>query len=922
MVRKSTRLNDEYYLYTGDSRNPARAASNNGEIVDYTYDSFGNVLTENSYTFVRNTGGTFYPYEVSISDANALITRTGVTKTTYAYNAYGQVTEIKTTAIDSSGNYLSGAKSMVQSFQHTTTAGSRIFGSLYCEESYEGISTYYYYDATDGKLLATVNYNSMYGTAYTYDGMGNLIGATPALYINNTSYYPYDNVESVSYTYDSFNRLSTISTDSTTYTFTYDAFGNTTSVDAGSHELASYEYNENNGKLKKLTYSNGLVVEYVYNTLENLSEVWYTKAGTRTLAYEYEYTASGELHSLKDNLTGRTEVYLYDANGRLVGHRANDNDDLEYTNSTNYDYNDKGQLSTEYQYFRYLAKSNYSRNVLGYSYTYNSRGSLTRYDISNSASGTVNYVYDALERLSSKSFVSGSFNNTTSYTYYDNSSTTSPTRLKNYTSTVNGTTLDYRFYYDGFGNIERVVYSTGERIYYTYDKLGQLTREDNGLLGKTYVYTYDLAGNITKKETFALTSSSTTPTNPTATVNYTYGDSTWGDRLTAYNGTAITYDSVGNPVTYYNGSSYSFTWNGKRLTEATKGGVTYSFTYNDEGIRTSKSSNGNTTTTYYYSAGLLIGESDNTQTILYIYDAEGSPLGMRYRTHTQSSGSWTTYWFEKNLQGDIVAVYNSAGTKILSYKYDAWGNFTSTTHATDSIGGAAKNPFRYRGYYYDSDLGFYVTGTRYYDPAIGRFINADSQLNTSLGILGINQYSYCLNNPVNMVDFTGNKPGDLFDTMDEAAKDFAEYINGTSIAENREYASYIYTVSIEETTYYTKSFSVFGINVSITFISKVKVQTYYSYSEPLKGGKDNVIFPMIAYAFVPDKVAVLHTHGSYLPDYDNDKFSKADKWVSRFYNVPIYVATPLGTLRRYDPRTQTDILIDKNCPHDSNHPER
>ena len=130
---------------------------------------------------------------------------------------------------------------------------------------------------------------------------------------------------------------------------------------------------------------------------------------------------------------------------------------------------------------------------------------------------------------------------------------------------------------------------------------------------------------------------------------------------------------------------------------------------------------------------------------------------MRYRKHTDAEGAWTSFWFEKNLQGDIVAVYNSAGTKILSYKYDAWGNFTGTTHATDSIGGAAKNPFRYRGYYYDSDLGFYVTGTRYYDPAIGRFINADSYVSTGQGLLGYNMYAYCKNNPVNYVDYSGEK---------------------------------------------------------------------------------------------------------------------------------------------------------------------
>ncbi|MFR1518740.1 MAG: RHS repeat-associated core domain-containing protein [Clostridia bacterium] len=104
---------------------------------------------------------------------------------------------------------------------------------------------------------------------------------------------------------------------------------------------------------------------------------------------------------------------------------------------------------------------------------------------------------------------------------------------------------------------------------------------------------------------------------------------------------------------------------------------------------------------------------------------------------------------------------------------------------------AAINPIRYRGYYYDSETGYYYLTSRYYNPEFGRFINADSQLNTSLGILGYNMFVYCLNNPVNKIDYSGNKPGDLFDTMDEEAKDFANYINATSISNNREYASYI-----------------------------------------------------------------------------------------------------------------------------------
>ena len=129
---------------------------------------------------------------------------------------------------------------------------------------------------------------------------------------------------------------------------------------------------------------------------------------------------------------------------------------------------------------------------------------------------------------------------------------------------------------------------------------------------------------------------------------------------------------------------------------------------------------------------------------------------MRIRTHGQASGTWSTYWFEKNLQGDIVAIYSPIGIKLASFSYDAWGNFTQIIHNSNAEYIVQKTPFRYRGYYYDSDLGFYVTGTRCYDPTIGRFINADGYVSTGQGLLGNNMYAYCNNSPIMHVDHTGN----------------------------------------------------------------------------------------------------------------------------------------------------------------------
>ncbi|MGM9636901.1 MAG: RHS repeat-associated core domain-containing protein [Eubacteriales bacterium] len=101
------------------------------------------------------------------------------------------------------------------------------------------------------------------------------------------------------------------------------------------------------------------------------------------------------------------------------------------------------------------------------------------------------------------------------------------------------------------------------------------------------------------------------------------------------------------------------------------------------------------------------------------------------------------------------AVYNESGVKVYSYSYDAWGNVLITRNsATGTNGYAVYNPFLYRGYYYDTELGLYYLNSRYYDPNTGRFINADGQLNG--GLLGYNLFAYCENNPVNYYDPTGN----------------------------------------------------------------------------------------------------------------------------------------------------------------------
>ena len=103
-------------------------------------------------------------------------------------------------------------------------------------------------------------------------------------------------------------------------------------------------------------------------------------------------------------------------------------------------------------------------------------------------------------------------------------------------------------------------------------------------------------------------------------------------------------------MSYYNGLSYTFTWQGRELIGAVKGSKNMSFVYNDEGLRVSKTVNG-VTTHYIYDGDLLLSEYTDTQAIVYIYDATGSPIGFKYRTSSYSDDTWDVYWYEKNLQG-------------------------------------------------------------------------------------------------------------------------------------------------------------------------------------------------------------------------------------------------------------------------------
>ena len=155
---------------------------------------------------------------------------------------------------------------------------------------------------------------------------------------------------------------------------------------------------------------------------------------------------------------------------------------------------------------------------------------------------------------------------------------------------------------------------------------------------------------------------------------------------------------------------------------------------------------GTTTYEYYYNGDRLTAMTVNGDPLYFIYGRGGEPFSVAYGA--------TKYFYVTNLQGDVIALLNTGGDVVVSYTYDAWGNILSVTGSLAGTIGQL-NPLRYRGYVYDTETRLYYLQSRYYDPEIGRFINADAFASTGQGLLGNNMFAYCGDNPVTREDQTG-----------------------------------------------------------------------------------------------------------------------------------------------------------------------
>ena len=484
-----------------------------------------------------------------------------------------------------------------------------------------------------------------------------------------------------SYTDD---KLTGITRGGVNYSFEYDGFGNNVKTKVGDAVLAQNSYDNATGLLTGTVYGNGGSVSFGY---DEYGRVVSSSTGG-VLRFSYTYDKAGRMVKSYDHLNSCAYNFKYDMRGRLCAKQCTDGTSIRYIYDSR-DYLTNKAVSVggwkygiAYSYGSGSSAKPYKNRVYGMTFT-DVNATAILFNTSN--------TYDSLDRLSSHTLniLMGGISQTTQYTYHNG------TALP-HTVTVGGKT--YTYFYDAAGNISRV--GDGSSIIeYEYDALGQLVREDNGATGKTVTYVYDNSGNILSRTEYAYSpmAEDLSALTPTATASYTYGNDTWKDQLTAYNGQSITYDAIGNPLSY---RGMSMTWqNGRELAALTKTGVNASYAYGEGGLRISKTVNG-TETQYCWDGSRLMAQKTGDTWMHFLYDETGSVIGFRY--------NGGIYIFTKNLQGDIISVVNAfSGETAASYVYDSWGRVISSSGTLADI-----NPIRYRGYYYDTETGLYYLQSR------------------------------------------------------------------------------------------------------------------------------------------------------------------------------------------------------------------
>ena len=709
----------------------------------YTYDGYGNITavnstgnSTNSYTYADGTakltysssqaqGNTLYYYNNSTNDHLLTQMTNNSVSTVFSYDTFGNNTG---TTVKSDGYPYHPT---LQSSATYATDGDQDGSQLTSETNTSGYTTTYTYDSARRQIAVVDNGGTKVETNYYAN-----TDRPKKTYINGvvSTENSYTNGQ-----LSQVKRSGRIPNNSTeqhqTYTMAYDGFGNMTSIAVGNRTLASYQYAGNNGNLQSMAYGNGHNVSYEYDDLGRVTvEKW-----NGTPKYTYFYNSEGYLSKKLDEGTDKAVNYEYDSLGRLIGSymtdefTVNNNPYSAILQRTEHLYDTANRISSQSWMLKdNLSTGNGSYTTYTESYTYRtSDGALS--SMTPAVGSKITFTYDVIKRLSGQS--NGIYSKTYDYRDISSSRTTTQVETLSYSKVSNSlAALSLTYGYDEVGNIASIT-GTGRsdlNATYDYDQQGQLTNETNQK--GSYTYTYDTYGNIRS-------------VSGAESHSYTYGDTNgWYDLLTKYDNHTINYDAIGNPTNWYNTKAWNFTWqNGRQLASASDGTTSITYTYDVAGIRDSKKV-GSTTYNYLTLNGQVVRQTWGSNKLDIIYDNQSRPYALVY--------NGTTYYYILNLQGDVIRIVDTSGNTVADYVYDAWGKpLNSSSYASSHL--YHINPIRYRGYYYDTETGLYYLQSRYYDPAVKRFINSDGQFDSNAAFVGYNLYSYCANNPIIYRDETG-----------------------------------------------------------------------------------------------------------------------------------------------------------------------
>ncbi len=689
---------------------------------DYTDDDSDIVRTE-----VTDRNGRSFTTDYKYDDKHNLIKTQDYRGLVieYTYNKYGKELTRKT--------YHKNAPNVYMFSEYTYQDGNLVASERDPRYSYEGqeLKTTYQHDTSRNLLLKQTSVN---GQEYNYsyddktDDLMSLSSTTDNKTNENQFFYTRGYLTRVAH--NGFN-----------FGFGFDQLGRSKSVtvgdDAATTTLLSMSYSKTGindvNDIVTTEYATGEKNTVTTDMFGNPTVSTYTdKNNVERIISNATYDSVGKVKRLVDNERGVCYNYTYDAKGNVTKIVETDKatGSVLATNTFVFDTNER-LTSTTYGAVGQTYRPVYEKNASGYVYPDNEVLGITL-----DGKFTDKVTKDGLRRASSKTLQVGSrtlFSESYSYLSTPKEGKTIATEIISsvashvYGTSANSSTLNYT--YDKAGNLETVSNGTTLIAKYYYDGLNRLKREDNHTAGQTYTWEYDVGGNILNKKVYALCTDINLG-SCLQTFVYTYKTEGWRDRLNSFNGQDCEYDHMGNPIKYRDNT---LTWT--KVRRLASFGVN-TFAYGANGIRYQKNN-----TVYTLDGNKILRESDGTKTLTYYHGGSGI-IGFNY--------NGTDYYFRKNLQGDVTEIYTSAGLKVASYAYDAWGKVLSVNNDTDDNIGDI-NPIRYRSYYYDVETGLYYLNSRYYDPEIGRFINADTTdvlENAKYDINGLNLYAYCDNNPV------------------------------------------------------------------------------------------------------------------------------------------------------------------------------